>query len=146
MITVKELLKAKGKDVWSVTPQTAICDVLKIMADKDIGAVPVVEKEKLVGIFSERDLARKMISTNKLPLDSPLSKVMIKKIIFTHLDDTIEDCMVLMTTKHVRHLPVLENGKLVGIITIGDVVKQVILEQKLIIMDMEKYITGSYGT
>ncbi len=143
IITVSQLLQAKGRDVWSVTPDTSVYAALKLMADKNVGALLVFNVENLVGIFSERDYARKVI------LQGKSSKYLSVKVIMTPVvasvppEDSIEDCMELMTEKRVRHLPVLERDRVVGVISIGDVVKSLISEQGFIIDQLQQYITGS---
>ena len=118
-------------------------EALELMATKDIGAVVVVEKERPVGIFSERDYARKVILKGKTSKNTRVSELMSKPVLFVRPDQTIEECMALMTEKHVRHLPVMENDKLIGIVSIGDAVKAIIAEQQFTIHQLEQYITGS---
>jgi len=145
MITVQQLLKEKGRDIWSIAPQASVYEALQLMADKNAGALLVLDNGKLVGIFSERDYARKGILKNKSSKDTPVSALMTKKICVIDSQATMETCMHLMTDKHIRHLPVTENNQLVGVISIGDVVKQVISDQKFTIQELEKYISGSYA-
>ena len=145
MITVQQLLKEKGRDIWSIAPQASVYEALQLMADKNAGALLVLDNGKLVGIFSERDYARKGILKNKSSKDTPVSALMTKKICVIDSQATMETCMHLMTDKHIRHLPVTENDQLVGVISIGDVVKQVISDQKFTIQELEKYISGSYA-
>jgi len=144
MTTVRQLLKAKGPKLWTIAPQTTAYDGLKMMADHNLGALLVVEDGKLVGIFSERDYARKVILKGKSSKDTPIGELMVTSVIYVTLDNTIEECMALITDKRTRHLPVLENDELIGIISIGDVVKQIISEQEFTIRELEKYIKGSY--
>ncbi len=141
-ITVRQLLNSKGHDVWWVTPDTLVFDALKLMADKDIGAVLVMEDGKLVGIFSERDYARKVILRGKSSKETTVGELMSRNVVFVSPDQTLEECMVLMTERHIRHLPVVEDGRVVGIITIGDVVHQIIKNQRFTIEELKKYITG----
>jgi CBS domain-containing protein len=147
MITVKQLLKSKGStEVWSVAPDTSVYDALKYMGDKNVGALPVVEGEKLVGVISERDYARKVILKGKSSLDTPVSEIMTPRVFFVNPNQKMIDCMELMTEKRVRHLPVVEDDRLVGIISIGDVLKEIISEQETYIKDLENYIDGrGYG-
>jgi len=145
MITVQQLLKEKGRDIWSIAPQASVYEALQLMADKNAGALLVLDNGKLVGIFSERDYARKGILKNKSSKDTSVSALMTKKICVIDSQATMETCMHLMTDKHIRHLPVTENNQLVGVISIGDVVKQVISDQKFTIQELEKYISGSYA-
>ena len=144
MSTVEKLLAIKGHNVWSVSPETSVFDALQEMSDKDTGALLVVEDARLVGIFSERDYARKLILKGRFSKDTAVSELMTQDVLYMEPNNTIEDCMVLMTSKRIRHLPVLDNGQLVGIVTIGDIVKQIISEQESTIAQLEKYITGGY--
>jgi CBS domain-containing protein/DNA-binding CsgD family transcriptional regulator len=133
MFTLKEFLLAKRKEVWTVSPDTTLYNTLKFMAEKNIGAVPVTEKGKLIGIFSERDFARNAASMKHLSMKLPISNFMTKKVRSLNQINSMEDCMTVMTTHRVRHLPIIEDDKIIGIITIGDVVKHVIQEQKFIL-------------
>ncbi len=142
MKTVWELLQAKGHEYWSVTPDTSVYDALKLMADKNVGAVLVLAADKLVGIISERDYARKVILKGKLSKKTRVSEIMSDKVVCVTPERSVEECMALMTEKRVRHLPVLEGDKLVGVISIGDVVKAIISEQEFIIEQLEHYISG----
>ena len=141
---VSTILQIKGNDVYSVNKDTPIIDVLDLMAEKGIGAVLVMEDEKIAGIFSERDFARKVAKTRNLSLDVPVSELMTKDVFVISPDETIDECMALMSSSKIRHLPVIENEKLVGLISIGDVVKISIEDKDLQIQSMEKYIFG-YG-
>ena len=145
MATVRELLKAKGKEIWSITPQATAYEALQVMAEKDVGALLVLDKDNLVGIFSERDYARKVILKGKFSKETPVSELMTREVLYISPQSPIEDCMALMTAKRVRHLPVLENEKLIGIVTIGDVVRQIISDQEFTIEQLGKYITGGYS-
>ena len=153
MKTVKELLKTKGYDVWAVAPDASVYDALKLMADKNTGAVLVIDAGNasagsaggLVGILSERDYARRAIFKGKLPEETPAWEIMTEKVLCVHPDQTVEDCMALMTDKRVRHLPVLEGDQLIGLISIGDVVKAIISEREFMIEQLESYITGGYS-
>ena len=161
MKTVKELLKTKGYDVWAVAPDASVYDALKLMADKNTGAVLVIDAGNaslrqgsvqaaglaggLVGILSERDYARRAIFKGKLPEETPAWEIMTEKVLCVHPDQTVEDCMALMTDKLVRHLPVLEGDQLIGLISIGDVVKAIISEREFMIGQLESYITGGYS-
>lgn len=140
--TVRQILQNKGHTVWSIAPDASVYEALQLMAEKNIGALVVLEAGELVGIFSERDYARKVILKGKSSKDTPVREIMTPKVIYVRPNHTIEDCMALMTDKHIRHLPVLDNGRLVGIISIGDVVKAIISEQEFIIEQLESYITG----
>ena len=142
MKTVTMILHAKGRDVWQVTPDSSVFDALRLMAEKNIGALAVLEQERLVGIFSERDYARKVILKGRSSKNTPVKEIMTTKVIHVGPDKTIEECMELMTHRRVRHLPVLDGNQLVGVISIGDVVKSIISEQETLIQDLEHYITG----
>jgi CBS domain-containing protein len=143
MHIVNQLLDAKGRDVWSVTPDTFVFDALQLMAEKNCGALVVLEEDKVVGIFSERDYARKVILKGKASKDTPVKEIMSAQVYFVRPQSSIEECMALMTDKRIRHLPVLEDSKVVGVISIGDVVRAVISEQEFTIKQLENYITGS---
>jgi CBS domain-containing protein len=142
MTTVRRLLQIKGYSVWTVGPDDSISTVLQIFADHNIGALPVIEGDTLVGIVSERDYVRKLCLQGMANLELPVREFMTAKVFFVRPDQTIEDCMALMTDKHIRHLPVLEDSRLVGIISIGDVVKEVISDREFIIQNLENYIAG----
>ena len=146
MILVSMVLKAKGYEVYTVEKGTASIEALELMAEKNIGALLVMDHEKPVGIFSERDFVREVAKNITLLLKMPVDSFMTKEIFCVTPSETIEKCMALMTNKHIRHLPVCDDGQLVGIISIGDVVKQVIEDKDLLIDNMEKYILGrGYG-
>ncbi|HYA26933.1 MAG TPA: CBS domain-containing protein [Thermodesulfovibrionales bacterium] len=142
MKTVGELLKSKGRDIWTISPLATVFQALELMAEKDVGALPVVQNGKLVGIFSERDYARKIILLGRASKDTTVSELMTQTVFYVSPDNTFEDCMALMTSKQIRHLPVLENGRLEGIITLGDVVKKIISAQQFRIGELEKYVIG----
>lgn len=142
MNTIGQLLEAKPKDIWSISPQATVYEALQIMLKKDVGALLVTDKGKLVGILSERDYARKVILEERNSKNTTVGELMTKDVFYTDTKSTIQECMALMTAKRIRHLPVLENNKLIGIITIGDLVKQIISDQEFTIKELEKYITG----
>ena len=142
MKTVAQLLRTKGQQVLSVSPDMPVFEALGVMADKNVGALLVVEGERLVGVFSERDYARKVILKGKSSKDTPVQEIMSSHVLYVRPEQTIEDCMALMTDKRVRHLPVLDQGKVIGVISIGDVVKALIAEQQFIIAQLQNYITG----
>ena len=142
MKTVAQLLRAKGHDVLSISPEAFVFEALKVMAEKNVGALLVVEGERLVGVFSERDYARKVILKGKASKEIPVREIMTSHVLYVRPEQTIEECMALMTDKRVRHLPVLEQERLVGVISIGDVVKAIIAEQEFIIEQLQNYITG----
>ena len=141
---VSSILQIKGNDVYSVNKNTPLIDALDLMAIKGVGAVIVLDGEKIAGIFSERDFARKVVDTRKLDLEIPVSELMTKDVFVISPDESIDECMAIMSNTHIRHLPVIEDGKLVGLISIGDVVKSSIEDKDLQIESMEKYIFG-YG-
>ncbi len=143
MTTVKQILETKGHEVWSVPPDATVYDALRIMAEKNIGALLVLDAHKLKGIISERDYARKVVLKGKFSRETPVEEIMSTNVVTVRPDHSIEECMALMTDKRIRHLPVLENERLVGIISIGDVVKAYISEQEFTIKQLENYITGS---
>jgi CBS domain-containing protein len=143
MTTVKSVLLSKGSTIWSVAPETTVFDALKIFAEKNIGALVVIQKETMVGIFSERDYARKIVLKGESSHTTIVKDVMTSTVLSVHPEQSIEECMALMTNKHVRHLPVVENGSLIGLISIGDVVKAIISEHEYTIKQLENYITGS---
>ena len=141
MKTVRDLIADKGAKVWSVTPDTTVLDALRLMADEEIGAVLVLRGEQLVGIFTERHYAREVVLKGKASKDTPVSDVMTQRIVYVRPEQTMEDCMALMTDKRVRHLPVMEAEKLLGVLSIGDVVKAMISEKEFIIAQLENYIS-----
>jgi CBS domain-containing protein len=140
MKTIQQILNEKGHEIWSAAPDTLVFDALKEMAEKDIGALLVLQGEKLVGIFSERDYARKIILQGKSSQHTTVSEIMTPHVVFATPDQTNEQCLALMTAKHIRHLPVFNDDNLVGMISIGDLVKSVIGEQKALIEQLEAYI------
>lgn len=143
MNTVRDILQAKGNDIWSVTPETSVFDALQLMSEKNIGAVPVLQAGRIVGIFSERDYARKLILHGKSSKETQVQTVMSKRVYTANLDTNIQECMTLMTEKHIRHIPVVLDGKPAGMVSIGDVVKCIIEDQAFMINQLEKYITGT---
>ncbi len=140
MKTVRQLLDDKGSHVVSVSPDTTVFQALEVMADKGIGAVLVVEDGKVSGIMSERDYARKVILLGKSSYDTPVREIMTGRVVYARPDHTVPECMALMTDKRIRHLPVLEQGRLIGVLSIGDLVKETISEQEFIIRQLENYI------
>jgi CBS domain-containing protein len=142
MTYVEQLLKTKGNEIWSIHPQATVYEALQIMSEKDVGALLVLDKGNLVGIFSERDYARKLILKGRFSKDTTVGELMTREVLYIESQSTIEHCMALMTAKRVRHLPVLENERLIGIVTIGDVVKQIISDQEFTIQQLERYIKG----
>jgi CBS domain-containing protein len=143
MTTVQSILQAKGSQVISVSPETAVSTALKLMAEKNIGALVVVKDGALAGIFSERDFARKTASRGHAAFDGIVKDFMTSIVFTVAPTQSIEECMAAMTAKRIRHLPVLENQRLVGVISIGDVVKAVISEKEHLITHLANYITGA---
>jgi CBS domain-containing protein len=143
MKIVFDILQIKGRQVWSVSPDTTVYDALSLMADEGIGAVLVLHEDQPVGIFSERDYARKVILKGKSSRLTPVKEIMSTQIFYVSPEQTIAECMALMTEKHIRHLPVLKDGALEGIISIGDVVKALITDHEFTIDQLERYISGS---
>lgn len=144
MSTVDKLLKVKGSDVWSIDPQATVFAALELMFEKNVGGLLVVDGGKLIGIFTERDYARKLILRGRLSKDTCVRELMTQNVLYVNPKNTIDDCMRLMTQKRVRHLPVLQDGKILGVVTIGDIVKRIISEQEFTIHQLENYISGGY--
>lgn len=140
MKTIGQLLQGKSRAMCTIGPEAPVIDALKLMAEKNIGALLVLENDKLVGIVSERDYARKVILHSKSSHDTPVSEIMTAQVVCVQPGNTVEECMALMTDKHVRHLPVIENDKLMGVLSIGDLVKETISEQQFMIKQLESYI------
>jgi CBS domain-containing protein len=137
---VSQILETKGRNVWSTSPQASVYDALKMMADKGVGALIVMEGDKIVGMFSERDYARKVVLQGRWSKETPVADVMTKAVYCVPTWRTLDECMALMTAKHVRHLPVLEGSNLVGLISIGDVVSAIISEQEFAIQQLEAFV------
>jgi CBS domain-containing protein len=142
MMTVNDILKEKGSVYYSVKPDTITIDALHLMADKNIGAVLVVENGKLIGLFSERDYARKIVLQGKSSANTQVSEFMSSNLTVVNPTTFITDCMQLITDKHVRHLPVIENDHIMGIVSIGDIVSRIIHEQKFTIEQLQNYISN----
>jgi CBS domain-containing protein len=142
MRTVHDLLRAKNPGVWSVRPTDTVYDALRLLAEKNVGALLVLDNERLVGILSERDYARKVILQGKTSRETLVREIMTPDPVCVTSTQTIPECMALMTDKRIRHLPVVEGGQVVGLISIGDVVKDIISEQEFMITQLEHYITG----
>jgi len=140
MTTLEILLQGKGHDVWSVHPDDTVLDAIKMLAEKDIGALIVIKDDKPVGIFTERDYARNVYLKGKSSLDTAVRDVMVAPVICVKPDQTVDECMALMTAKRFRHLPIMDGDELVGMVSIGDLVKSVIAEQQFTIEQMEQYI------
>jgi CBS domain-containing protein len=142
MKRVNDILKIKGHDVWSIGPDASVYDAIHMMAEKKVGALMVVEGARLVGVISETDYARKITLKGLSSRQTPVKEVMTKHVLYVQPEQDIEECMVLMTEKRTRHLPVMDAGKLIGVISIGDAVKSIIDEQRFTIEQLEHYIAG----
>ena len=142
MQTVGDILQVKGHAAWSIGPKATVYDALQLMADKDVGALLVLEDGRLAGIFSERDYARKIILKGKSSRETAVREIMSEQVISVEPEQSVAECMALMTNHRIRHLPVLEAGEVIGVISIGDVVKAIMTQQEFTIEQLEKYITG----
>ena len=142
MKKVRDILEHKGRNVWSIGPEASVFDALKLMAEKDIGALVVLDGGNLVGIISERDYARKIVLLGRASPTTQVKEIMTTDVVCVDPERNVDECMALVTERRVRHLPVLENGKLIGLISIGDLVKSIITEQQFIIEQLERYIKG----
>jgi CBS domain-containing protein len=140
MQTIRKILSEKGSDVWSTSPGATVYEALQLMADKDVGALPVSEHGKLVGIFSERDYARKVILLGKTSKKTFVREIMTPHVVYATPDMTNEQGLTLMTAKHIRHLPVVDGEEMSGMVSIGDLVRSIISEQKEMITQLEQYI------
>jgi CBS domain-containing protein len=141
---VRSLLQQKGHAVWSVTPELRVYDAIEMMADKHVGALLVISNDKLTGIISERDYARKVILRGKSSRLMDVQEIMVTPVIFVGPDHTVQDCMRIMTENRIRHLPVVENEKVLGVVSIGDLVKWIISAHEETIHHLEHYITSAY--
>lgn len=142
MKSVKQILDSKGNDIWSLHPDESVLDAVKLMAEKEVGALLVMEEAKLVGIVSERDYARKVILKGRSSEGTRVAEIMTANVLFVHPDESVDDCMALMTEKRIRHLPIVEGEQVIGVLSLGDLVKAVIAEQKFMIDQLEHYISG----
>jgi len=144
MKTIGDILKSKGHGVWAVRPDATVYDALTLMADKDIGAVLVLDSHgRLTGILSERDYARKVALKGHTSRETPVASIMTEKVISVSADRTVEECMALMTGHHIRHLPVTGKDRVIGVVSIGDIVKAIISDQGFVIEQLEGYIRGA---
>jgi len=143
MKTIESVMNVKGKEIWSISPDTSVFDALRIMSEKDIGAMPVMQGKRLVGIFSERDYARKVILLGKSSKNMRVSEIMSTQLVVISPNRRTEEGLALMTAKHVRHLPVIEGQKLVGFVSIGDLVRSIISDREFTIEQLENYIHGT---
>jgi CBS domain-containing protein len=142
MQTVRDILRVKGTDVWCIDPDATVFDALQRMAEKEVGALVVTEGAQVVGLISEREYARKVVLEGRTSPTTLVKEIMITPVMYIHLDQAIEECMSLMTEKRTRHLPVIEDGKLVGLISIGDIVKSIIADQQFLIEQLVRYVSG----
>lgn len=142
MKTIRELLDEKGRQVWSIASTMSVYDALALMAEKNIGAVTVTDDDRLVGIFSERDFTRDVVLQGRAAKETRVSEVMTSRPVCVAPEQTVEECLALMTDKRVRHLPVVEQDSVIGLVSIGDAVKAVISEQQFTIEQLEQYISG----
>lgn len=142
MKTARQLLDAKGADVVSVAPDAPVFEALRVMAERGIGAVLVLESGRLIGIMSERDYARKVILQGRSSHETPVRHIMTERVVYARPEQTVAECMALMTDKRIRHLPVIDGERLLGVLSIGDLVKETISEQEFLIRQLENYIHG----
>ena len=141
MTTVQRLLEHKGHTVWSIPPDASVFEAVQLMADKRVGALMVVDRNELIGVISERDYAREIVLKDRVSRDTPVSAIMTRRVLYVRPEQTLDECMALMTERHLRHLPVLDNGRLIGVVSMRDVVKDLIAEKEFLIEQMENYIT-----
>ena len=139
---VYDVLNDKGNEIWTVDPDTSVYEALEVMADRNVGALVVVDDERLIGIFSERDYARRLALEGKRSRDTPVKEIMTEVVATVSSSHSMKDCMEFMTTQRVRHLPVMEDERLIGLVSIGDVVKSIMSYQDELIHQLEAYITG----
>lgn len=142
MITVGELLDNKGHGIWSLTPDDTVFDAIMLMDEKGVGALAVLKEGALVGMISERDYARQVILKGRSSKETKVKEIMSTQVYYTFPSQTVDDCMVVMSERRIRHLPVLKGDELVGMVSIGDLIKDIIAEQKIIIDQLEHYIAG----
>ena len=142
MTSIQQLLESKGSEFWSITPDASVNEALQLLAEKNIGALVVLQNEELAGVVSERDYARKVVLSGKASMETPVKEIMTEEVITIGAETTVDEAMALMTDKHIRHLPVVEGGTVVGIVSIGDLVKAAIADREFTINQMEMYISG----
>jgi CBS domain-containing protein len=143
MSTVRRLLETKGKFIWTTPPDASVFDALKLMANKDVGALVVVDGDQLVGIVSERDYARRIILEELPPKETKVEEIMTSKVITAHPEQTVQECMIIMNKNHIRHLPILLDDKVIGVISQGDVVRDLIYQQRKTIQNLEDRLIGN---
>lgn len=142
---VQQLLEQKGSDVCSIRPDASVYEALDLMSERNIGSLAVLEKSRLVGMFSERDYARKIVLLGRASRDTSVAEIMTADVLVVGPDDTVKDCMIMMTEHRVRHLPVVQEDAVIGIVSIGDVVKAIMSEQSFVIEQLQTYIQGGSG-
>ena len=142
--TVRLILKHKGQNIWHISPEACVYDAIEIMADKYVGALLVIAEDQLVGVVSERDYARKVILQGKSSKQTQVKEIMTSPAIFVTPEQTVQDCLRIMTDKHIRHLPIVEDGTILGVVSIGDLVKWMISAQQQTISQLHSYITSQY--
>ena len=143
MISIRQLLEGKGSEVWSTSPNASVYEALQLLAEKNIGALVVLRDGELVGVVSERDYARKVVLHGKTSMKTPVKEIMTEEVITVGIGSTVEEAMALMTDKRIRHLPVVEGERIVGVVSIGDLVKAIMADQEFTIDQLEKYISGT---
>ena len=140
--TVRDILKRKGQEVWSITPEVSVYRAIEMMAEKHVGALLVISDEKLTGIISERDYARKVILRGKSSKETPVREIMTSPVIFVEPGHSVDECMRIVTEKRIRHLPVVENEKVIGVVSIGDLVNWIMSAQEHTIQQLQNYVSG----
>jgi len=143
VISIRQLLEAKGSEVWSTSPDASVYEALQLLAEKNIGALMVLRDGELAGVVSERDYARKVVLHGKTSMKTPIKEIMTEEVITVGIGSTVEEAMALMTDKRIRHLPVVEGEMIVGVVSIGDLVKAIMADQEFTIDQLEKYISGT---
>ena len=143
MTSIRQLLATKGHDVWSISPEASVFDALSLLAEKNIGALLVLQEGEIVGIVSERDYARKIALRGKASIQTPVSDIMTRDVVTADPQTSVKDALALMTEKRIRHLPVVDGGRLIGFVSIGDLVKSIIADQEIMISHLEQYISGT---
>jgi CBS domain-containing protein len=142
--SARTLLEHKGRDIWTISPEATVFEAIRCMAEKNIGALPVVESGRLVGILSERDYMSKVAIKGRSSKETAVRDIMVRDVVTVHPGQTVSECMSLVTERRVRHLPVVEDGALLGMVSIGDLVRWTIAKQRVTIEQLEKYIAGGY--